>query len=454
MKITGDPFVDAGALAMSMAPGKTTMDKINFALDVYVDNWGSKIHSMFLNSTITSPAKSKETEQKKTPKERKEDTIKFFSNIHSDSKHNEYCKGCCSTCGMQKKLFPATRCELPLSGSGAFVNFHHGHCPGILLCTDCITKLFFLPLAVLNLGGKYAILQVQDINIKTFWIDYVIQKNFDKISKGTSNKMLSTNLKNPQNALFEFAAKIISNISNGTDDISIQLFHFTNYGSGPKADIHTLPNPVFGFLKFALKSPYKQDWYKFIYSHFRIKNGKWDEQEEAWIVKKQAVSAESIVNNTNNIYKCLLAGKSITGSLFNTKKRKLNLPFGLIRYYLIEVENMRKEQVQSIERLAIKLIDLASKDDRFNKFITPIEGAKKPWELRITLLRAVKTNFKEQEKEPLLTVNDYVEYLFPDGQYWSETRDLLLICIYEELHKRRMVPKELVDNDIETPDQF
>ncbi len=54
------------------------------------------------------------------------------------------------------------------------------------------------------------------------------------------------------------------------------------------------------------------------------------------------------------------------------------------------------------------------------------------------MLRLNTDNYLKDGAAPLITVEDYVEYLFPDGGNWTEIRDVLLIATYQKLHEIHM----------------
>jgi CRISPR-associated protein Cst1 len=117
---------------------------------------------------------------------------------------------------------------------------------------------------------------------------------------------------------------------------------------------------------------------------------------------------------------------------------------------------MRQEQIDSIRDISNKIVALAQRDGDFKKLLTPIEGARYAHQLRTAILRMAKAHYKNGEPEPFVRLNDYVDYLFPDGQSWYEMRDLMLICLYEKLHDLRIAPTEVSDDavsDIEDADQ-
>ena len=67
----------------------------------------------------------------------------------------------------------------------------------------------------------------------------------------------------------------------------------------------------------------------------------------------------------------------------------------------------------------------------------------------------IAANFVAGNNNPIVSVDDYVNYLFPDGSYWAEIRDLLLIAIYQELHERNLISEELkVELETEVEDEI
>jgi hypothetical protein len=72
---TGDPFVDAGNLALQALakrfPDKNIFDLIMFVSKIYVEDWNGKLHSIFHGSKITNPS-IRGSERKK------EETLKLY----------------------------------------------------------------------------------------------------------------------------------------------------------------------------------------------------------------------------------------------------------------------------------------------------------------------------------------------------------------------------------------
>jgi CRISPR-associated protein Cst1 len=118
----------------------------------------------------------------------------------------------------------------------------------------------------------------------------------------------------------------------------------------------------------------------------------------------------------------------------------------------MEVLAMTAEQISIIRSIGDKVFTLMEQGSDFKKYLTMIERVKKAYELRTVLLRMIKKNYADGNEEPLVTFDQWVNYLFPDGQYWGEVRDLLLIYLYEKLHHHGM-KLEMSDDEIEETEE-
>ena len=75
--------------------------------------------------------------------------------------------------------------------------------------------------------------------------------------------------------------------------------------------------------------------------------------------------------------------------------------------------------------------------------------------MRSFLIKQIEKNYKEGKDEPLVTLRDYVGYLFPQGTNWTEIRDLMLICFYQKLHEKgiKMEPDD-DDSSLQETSEF
>jgi len=439
MKYTGDPFVDAGGAALEYLqnkfPQKNLIELIEYSAKIFIYNWNNKIDSLQLNSLIThNSRKGSKAKQDKAL----ESTLIFFKDLFGDGK-NSVAHGYCRICGIKDKLYKAGREIYPLSGSAAFVNFHHAHEEGFFLCKDCITKLFFLPFMILQMGGNLALLHISNEKIKNYWTEKTIDKNINKIARNISGGILSADLKNPKNALFDIAKELIINFDAYNE--VLQLFYFTNFGSKPFCEIYTMPNSVFVYISKVLRNC-REEWFLFVGRYYKISKSEWDYDNNEWIVNNTHLSENKYKNNQNIVFEYLLSGRSLIPIFRKFYKERLKRNYGidvlLLDYYLMEVKKMNTEQLTVIKRLGESIIEIAKKEGNIKKYLTVLEKSSRAYQLRAAIISLIKKNYLQGNEEPLLTLNEYVEYLFPDGQNWSEIRDILIIYLYELLHKENV----------------
>jgi CRISPR-associated protein Cst1 len=148
----------------------------------------------------------------------------------------------------------------------------------------------------------------------------------------------------------------------------------------------------------------------------------------------------------NLVYSNLIEGKSIISLILKWSEKNL-LDFRITRNYQQIIKGMNTKTLDLIEKITNYLIkdesDLKKKKSKLQ--------TTKSHELRSFLIKQIEKNYKEGNSEPLITLRDYVGYLFPDGTNWMEIRDLMLICFYQKLHEKgiQMEIEDEIDNQEE-----
>jgi|WetSurMetagenome_2_1015567.scaffolds.fasta_scaffold06567_6 CRISPR-associated protein Cst1 len=450
-RATGDPFADAGGYALKefdhLYPTSDILDLIMKAADIYVDNWGAKINTFFLDSPITQPAYNAQR--------KKEETRKYFEALLNETTH--YQEGICRITGQNAKLFPAGRYNSILSGSGTFVNFHHDFQEGIMLSKEIIIRLFFLPLACENLIGKIVVVHSNEEYITEVFAKKNCKQNISDIASNISTSILKSKSYSVGTALFRYADEIIEEAKNNANNIdySITLYHFTNFGAKPEIQIYTLPSAIFIFYLNTQKGVYKRQWNSFVanyYSNKEYKNISYDEKENV-IRSNNKNDLETIQESNfkfwrNKIYNMLLNGESIIKNILKWS-RKHDLSLTIIRLYEKNIRKMKKETISKIEQMADFI--LSSNDEQgIKKAIIKLDGVKNSYLLRRFVLKDIVAKYYNAgNEEAIVTIEDYADYLFPDTNSWQETRDVLLIAIYQKLHEqKKFILTELSDGVI------
>lgn len=447
---TGDPFADTGGYVINYLqernPGKDILDLIYEITKVYVNKWEGKINTFFLNSPITQPAFKGERKI--------EETMKYFRSLIDESAPCN--NGLCRISGRRVKVFKAGRDNTLMSGSGTFVNFHHGFQSGMMLSKEIIIRMFFIPFGTILIGGKVAIIQTNLSEIDEFLVRKNMDNNYANLSMSASDGALRSQQVIPANALFQFVDTIVDNIQDRTIGkiISMNLFHLSNFGASPEMTIYKLPSVVFAFYVTCYSPLYKEDWILFLRSHYRnskFKEAKYNsDSAEYEMLKKgttEKIGMENYVLWRNIILENLLNGKSLLG-LFLSWSRRHKFNFNIVEIYQKHVRNMKQETLDKIKEIALFIANKS--DDTIKKSIKALDGYKSSYELRRFFLKKVVAPNYLENKEPIITLNELVYYLFPDDISWREIRDLLLVAIFQELHaKNKRIEADLqeVENE-------
>jgi len=443
---TGDPFADAGGFAIEYLsekfPQKDILELIDYITKIYVEKWGGKLNAFFLNSKITQPAfqGSRKTEE----------TLKYFEALIKETEPSEV--GCCRITGRETKLFFGGRDNSIMTGSGTLINFHHFFQKGIALSKEALIRIHFVPFACQQLQGKISLMQSSNQMLSYLFVKLTAEKNLHEIGIGISEGVAKSDFNKPANSIFHFVDYTLTNLQDFRDGNmlpSLTLYLFTNFGASPDIQLYQLPAKVFLFYRTCLQPRFREDWQRFVRSHYfdgKHKGAIYNFQTEKFEMVKSK-ETETIDQNEyrqwfNRIYNKLLNDENLRTDILRWS-RKHPFNFEIVSIYQQNIIGMKKETINKIKELAAFLVR-EEDADKIKKRIKALDGAKNASALRRFLLKdVVAANYADRNDNPIITLDDYINYLFPDGSYWAEIRDLLLIAIYQELHERNLITEEL-----------
>ncbi|RKU28124.1 type I-B CRISPR-associated protein Cas8b1/Cst1, partial [Candidatus Poribacteria bacterium] len=225
------------------------------------------------------------------------------------------------------------------------------------------------------------------------------------------------------------------------ENVSMQVYCFTNYNQGPELEIFHMPAPVFRFLRYASQGEFKTAWSEIVRSGYRKVN---------WAKVK---SEEDYKNRPNLVYENLLQGRSILRSFLNQRARKPRGNWELLFLYLNKVRTMKQARLDKLKQVGDFIAESIRESGR-DRRLTQLERAKSYRECRNVLRFVVRDRISQGAQQPLFSIDDYVEHLFPatdNVTFWSETRDLLLFRIYEQLHDWLQTQGFVAFDEDETP---
>lgn len=432
---TGDPFADIGGIVLRLLiKEKGTEDIMQIIEDtakLYVNDWKGKLHAFFLNSTITQAAfkgNRKLTE-----------TVKFFSALLNDELPFE--EGYCRILGEKTKVFTGGRDNHILSGSGTFINFHHAFQGGIMLSKEALIRMFFVPMGCLQLSDKIALLYSNKEELVEYFVAENVAENSRQIASRITDGIYRSDFKNPSSALFDFALRWIRIAKKDfIENTEINLYHFTNFGASPEVNLYNFSAALFSFYSRVQYRTWQSDWNRFAYSYFYQKNATYNYSSGTFLVKEKKEVKElehgDFKTWRNGVYEGLLSGKSIRRAMLNwVEKKRQPLNFEIVKLYQIMLRDMNEKTLKIIERIADYVLEDSG---NIKKNVRALQKPTQAFAFRTTLRRMEEKNLAQQRQDPLFTLEEYALELFPDGTYWQEIQDLLLIAIYQKMHEQKI----------------
>lgn len=430
---TGNPFVDSGIAAILALCNKKQLEDIGFDDLNYVktyleelyfkEGWGKCLFSIFPNNPITNPSN-------KTEKIKKEKWTSFLNTLLSDVENNEVEGNYCMACGRKNVVKKFSKTQIPLTGSGSMRNFFSYAADGENYCNLCTFAIQASPLAY-YVCGKFMVVHSSNFDVVKDWA-VICNKGINKqIALGQNLGCYNDGYTNPVNAVFHIAERLIDEygeeISDGTE---ICIYHFTNYNQGPDLEIYNIPGNIFTFLKHINYLPNRSDWYKIVRKGYNFQN----------IKKVDPDDYETYKNLRNQVYLNLLNKRSILRYFFDSP-RKIIGDYNMLSVYLREVLGMDKERIEGLKKIADNIAEHIKETDNLKRLMR-LENADTRYKFANELLKITKDKLKKKEKEPLLTSDEYVNYVVIDGNF-REAQEIILFRIYEKLFEW------LKDKDIE-----
>lgn len=427
-KLMGNPFVDAGICAIcewnerGVNPEQITTVELEKVIDAVAPRmqtaagW-SNLYGIFPNSVLTNAAYGKRN---------RVELLKNLCKGYLDGILELEDTGDCMGCGRRAANTWLSKANVPLTGSGPLRNFYPAFAEGAGYCSACALAIQLSPLAFVASGGRFLILHSNSWSALRSWVRICIRDIREQGLRKEITGCYNPGYANPRNGLFYMAGEMAQfQDMRVSENIAMQVYCFTNYNQGPDLEIFSLSAPVFRFLRYAYQSEFKGAWYKIARSGYRVN---WDKVK----------SKEDYKNRTNWVYENLLADRSIRGSFLNRRKRRSRGNWELLSLYLREVRTMKETKLDKIKKVGdciAESIRLSESDKRLKQ----LERAKNYAEFRKILRYLIRDRIQRGAGEPLFSIDDYMEHLFPANDDfpatpWRETCDLLLFRVYEQLH--------------------
>ena len=342
-----------------------------------------------------------------------------------------------------------------MSGSGTFINFHHAFEPGVMLSKEVLIRIFFVPLGAVFVGNRVAVISCNYTKVEKLFVKKIVEENLTRIATQTSEGIYKSPYGNPANTLFASVSGWISEYDIPNDEtIEVNLYHFTNFGASPEITLYSFSARLFRFYRKVLNRAFVADWQRFVRSHYRPpKETVYREQDDAFFTESKKVvnpvEEEAVKGFYNSIYTQLLAEKNIRALMaaWCARQYEARRPFKFFHIatlYQTFLRDMKEETLRRIEHIADIVVN---NDDKRKTWLSMLLRVKNEASFRNFLIPLMREQNRQNVAEPVIGLRDYDHYFLSDGVYARETRDLILISIYEKLSERNIV------EDTDVPDE-
>ena len=452
-KPVGDPIVEVGRLGLVEFCGKDKFESIEKfreniekLFNIYTFKTSGRIGQVFSsNSKFTHNSTGKDLN------ERFKQALELYDGLIKESYD-----GYCLSCGNQNNLCSVSKTIFPLTTGNSNANFTSNFSNKFLMCKKCMSSLFFAPINMQKIAGRMGFIISNNPQINKFWSE----ENVYELN-GNIVKNIDSLVDSKINIFENFIYEIIEELQEEECFGDITFYLISNVDKGSEINIiHILENQMRfinsvapKFFKNELPTKQKDEWNYLIFKYSsKDSSGKFRTRKETIDGKAKTIKfKEEIIDNKN--YKStikyfnplisnFIQGKSILGFF-----KKNRCSWNLTKIYLKEVKGMREERLNVLKKVADNL-QLFNEDDTgfYKKVVRPIEMTKSQTEFRENL-RILMRKFMSKSDEPLFTVDEMVLYILPSGESWYETKDILLIALYEKMALKEEEIENLIQGD-------
>ena len=439
--LMGNPFVDAGVSAICAWVDKDAEEITQADLGEMIDElasvmctraWTKNLHSIFPGNAVTNPSIKDNLAKLKLGWQNYLGAIEELGKM-----------GDCAGCGRRSANHNLIRMDVPMTGSGALLNFFPLFTKGTGYCSACALAIQFAPLAFVANGGRFLMLHSNSWMIQKFWARRCARDLRRQIARNEVTGCFSLGYANARNGLFAMTQELMSQyeLRWSAENAVMQVYCFSNYQQSPELDMHLLPADVFRFLAYVWERQFQTAWREIVRSGYLKVD--WDKVE----------SEDEYKNRINLVYERLLKDQSILRFFLNRPKRVTRGDWSLITLYLKEVRHMDEDRLATLKRVGDAIAETVHQSGG-TKRLGQLERARSYRECRNILRFIVRDRIGQGQAEPLFSLDEYVEHLFPETgrefTEYSETLDLLIFRIYETLHnwlRERELPEVEEEGD-------
>lgn len=474
LRYVGHPLVDVGiatvtAFVHKVDPTTITeadLDKIAdfIARDYVVDPLKSFLNVAFPNSGYTNPAFEKTPERRREYAER---VARGFRNVGTDTRERCAFTGEPAVAVAFSDKLPigrGFRQHIPMTMGEGVINYYPSGDAGLPVSGKALLCIQAFPMGCAKCGGKLLAVHSDNPEITFEFAQKFLHYNLQalQLAQLAGTKKMREAKGTPRTLLIETLLDLERRRQDELQDYrpcSVTAYHLTNSGQSnpldrrnPPLEIFHIPLELTGFLNSIVKPQYKVDWEAIASRAWRLSvakksKGKENGSEENDTPKKNFLYEDlfRLPLDASMFLRRYILRLPVRSRFEDDPRRGYSLKdeanlvsWKLTDLFLRKVMRMNQQRVQEIRELGDRLAQyVAEENDK--RFFSSFFAEQNYDYFRNNLIKA-NVNHVKHGKPPLITLDPYIQ-VFEEGEEmavlkWKLARDLVLIRMVEQLHKK------------------
>src|SRR5581483_8306867 len=364
-----------------------------------------------------------------------------------------------------------SRDMLPMLNGRGVINFGGLGLAGLPVSDIALLAIHAMPLGCVSSQGRLLAIESDDPELAFDFVRFNLENNRRNIAAAKSAGWK----KLPNQTAFKTTLidglMRIRNLPKGHARFkrrlpSLTAYHFSNSGTDPKIDIYSLPSSVVDFVITASQGQYQAAWGQIVASAWQEDKSEAQEKEDAEpkLTRRNYLYEDifGLPDNARHFIRTYFLRqpmgkiKKDVRSTYSLRREANLISWELTDLFLKRMMNVEKARIDNIRTLGDRLAEhIAARND--TRLLRELYGARDYRAFRLALLRAIRGYVGDA---PLVEFDGYVSIFEEAEEFarldWNLARDLLLIRIFDQLHRIGQLNEladSLADVDAETADQ-
>jgi CRISPR-associated protein Cst1 len=343
-----------------------------------------------------------------------------------------------------------SRDMFPMLNGRGVINFGGLGTAGVPVSDLALLAIHAMPLGCVISQGRLLAVESDDPQIAFGIVRRNYEKNIAFLNLAAQGTMMGfPNISSFKTRLIDLLVDVIGALSGGDYEYripSLTAYHFSNSGQDAKMDIYSLPSSVVAFVREANMGSRRAAWQEIVNRAWQQEKVEQEElQEERPKITRRNFLYEDLFSLPQNaraflrtyiLRQPLKALKNDVRGTYDLRRESDLVSWEITDLFLRRMMNMEKARIDKIRELGDSLAEHIRQHND-HRLLRELYRATRYPSFRLTLLRAISA--QRGGDQPLVPFDTYIKVFEENDDLertdWNLARDLLLIRVFEQLHR-------------------